>query len=44
MREGFREAVRHRDGPFGDYGEEKRSGSAPKRGAAAASGKPGGST
>jgi hypothetical protein len=24
MREGFREAVRKRDAPFGDYGERKR--------------------
>ena len=24
MKEGFREAVRRRDGPFGDYGERKK--------------------
>jgi enoyl-CoA hydratase len=24
MRDGFREAVRRRDEPFGDYGEEKK--------------------
>jgi len=34
MREGFREAVRRRDAPFGDYGEEKKatSPSLPRRG------------
>ena len=25
MKEGFREAVRRRDAPFGDYGEAKRN-------------------
>ncbi len=44
MREGFREAVRRRDAPFGDYGEEQRPPSAPRRRSGGGAGPAGGST